>query len=58
MVVGTGVGSDAATVRRALAAVGDSGREGWQASPLRLDFTVAGERVDDVTRALHAALIG
>jgi aspartate kinase len=55
VVVGTGVGSDAATVRRALAAAGEV--RDWSASPLRLDFTVASERVDDVTRALHAALI-
>jgi aspartate kinase len=55
VVVGTGVGSDAATVRRAVAAAGEV--RDWSASPLRLDFTVASERVDDVTRALHAALI-
>ncbi len=55
VVVGTGVGSDVATVRRALAAAGEV--RDWSASPLRLDFTVASERVDEVTRALHAALI-
>ncbi|HEY2749290.1 MAG TPA: aspartate kinase [Polyangia bacterium] len=55
VVVGTGVGSDAAIVGRALAAVGDC--ESWRAAPLRLDVTVAGERVDEVTRALHTALI-
>jgi aspartate kinase len=55
-VVGTGVGSDAATVRRALAAAGAV--KSWDATPLRLSLTVAPERVDEVTRALHAALIG
>jgi aspartate kinase len=54
-VVGTGVGSDAATVRRALAAAGEV--TAWDASPLRLTVTVEGERTDEVTRALHAALI-
>ena len=54
-VVGTGVGSDAAIVRRALAAAGPGA--GWDAAPLRLTLTVAPDRVDDVTRALHAALV-
>ena len=55
-VVGTGVGSDAATIRRALAAAGPLAG-GWRASPLRLTLTVESERVDEVTRSLHAALI-
>ena len=55
-VVGTGVGSDAATLRRALGAAGAVHE--WDAAPLRLTLTVAGERVDDVTRSLHAALVG
>jgi aspartate kinase len=55
-VVGTGVGSDAATLRRALAAAGDVHE--WDAAPLRVTLTVASERVDDVTRALHKELIG
>ena len=54
-VVGAGVGSDAATVRRALAAAGQV--HDWDASPLRLTLTVDSERTDEVTRALHAALI-
>jgi aspartate kinase len=54
-VVGTGVGSDAATLRRALAAAGDVHE--WDAAPLRVTLTVASERVDEVTRALHAELI-
>jgi aspartate kinase len=54
-VVGTGVGSDATTVRRALDAAGDV--LGFVAAPLRVSIYVAPERVDDVTRALHAALV-
>jgi aspartate kinase len=54
-VVGPGVGSDAAVLARALAAAGET--LGFAASPLRLSIYVAPERVDDVTRALHAALI-
>jgi aspartate kinase len=54
-IVGTGVGSDAATLRRALAAAGEVHE--WDAAPLRVTLTVAPERVDDVTRALHKALI-
>ena len=55
-VVGTGVGSDAATLRRALGVAGDVYE--WDAAPLRLTLTVASERVDEVTRALHKELIG
>jgi aspartate kinase len=55
-VVGTGVGSDAATLRRALAAAGAV--RAWDAAPLRLSFVVDSERVDEVTRALHKELIG
>ena len=55
-VVGTGVGSDAATLRRALAAVGGAPL-GFAAAPLRLSLYVAPEAVDEATRALHAALI-
>jgi aspartate kinase len=54
-VVGPGLG-DAATIRRALAAAGQWVL-GWDGSPLRLSLQVASERVDEVTRALHAALI-
>lgn len=54
-VVGAGVGSDAAVIRRALAAAGAV--HDWDASPLRLTLTVDEARVDEVTRALHAALI-
>ena len=54
-VVGTGVGSDAATLRRALSAAGPV--HDWDASPLRLTLTVDESSVDDLTRALHAALI-
>lgn len=54
-VVGSGVGSDAATVRRALAAAGPT--LGFDAAPLRLSIYVAPERVDEVTRALHVALV-
>ncbi|MGZ3441375.1 MAG: aspartate kinase [Polyangia bacterium] len=54
-VVGPGVGSDAAVLARALAAAGET--LGFAAAPLRLSIYVASERVDDVTRALHAALI-
>jgi aspartate kinase len=54
-VVGTGVGSDATTVRRALDAAGDV--LGFVAAPLRVSIYVAPERVDEVTRALHAALV-
>jgi hypothetical protein len=42
-------------VRRALAAAGTV--YDWDASPLRLTVTVDSERTDEVTRALHAALI-
>jgi aspartate kinase len=58
-VVGTGVGSDAATLRRALAAVAAAGAAplGFAAAPLRLSLYVAPAAVDEVTRALHAALI-
>jgi hypothetical protein len=55
-VVGPGVGSDAAGLGRALAAAGAT--LDFEASPLRLSVAVAPERVDDVTRALHAALVG
>jgi aspartate kinase len=54
-VVGPGVGSDAGTIRRALAAAGEV--LGFQAAPLRLSIAVRPERVDEVTRGLHAALI-
>jgi aspartate kinase len=54
-VVGTGVGSDPATLRRALAAVGVT--LGFGATPLRLSLYVPPDSVDDATRALHAALI-
>jgi aspartate kinase len=54
-VVGPGVGSDAATIRRALAVAGET--LGFHATPLALSLAVAGARVDEVTRALHAALI-
>jgi len=54
-VVGTGVGSDAATLRRALAAAGEVHE--WDAAPLRVTLTVPSERVDDVRRALHKELI-
>jgi aspartate kinase len=58
-VVGTGVGSDAATLRRALAAVGTRIVPlGYGAAPLRLSLYVAPDAVDDATRSLHAALIG
>jgi aspartate kinase len=53
-VVGPGMG-DAATIRGALAAAGEVHE--WDGAPLRLTLTVASERVDEVTRALHAALI-
>lgn len=55
-VVGTGVGSDAATLRRALAAIGGAPL-GLGAAPLRLSLYVPPDAVDDATRALHAALI-
>ena len=55
-IVGTGVGSDAATLRRALAVAGDVYE--WDAAPLRLTVTVAPERVDEATRALHKELLG
>jgi hypothetical protein len=48
------VGSDAATLARALAAAGTV--DGFDASPLRLTLYLAPERVDEATRALHAAL--
>ena len=54
-VVGPGVGADAATLSRALAAAGEV--LGFAAAPLRLSIYVACERVDEVTRALHAALV-
>jgi hypothetical protein len=54
-IVGPGVGSDAGMIRRALAVAGEV--RGFQAAPLRLSVAVAPERVDDVTRALHAALV-
>jgi aspartate kinase len=54
-VVGPGVGSDAATLARALEAAGVV--LGFAAAPLRLSIYVACERVDEVTRALHAALV-
>jgi aspartate kinase len=54
-VVGPGVGSDAATVRRALAVAGEAA--GYAVAPLRVSIYVAPERVDPVTRALHSALI-
>ena len=54
-IVGPGVGSDAATIRRALLLAGES--HGFVAAPLRLSLWSAPERVDDLTRALHAALI-
>jgi aspartate kinase len=53
-VVGTQVGSDPALVRRALAAAGAV--TGWEGAPLRLTLELAPDRVDDATRALHAAL--
>lgn len=53
--VGSGVGSDAATLRRALAAAGET--LGFDAAPLRLSLYVAPARVDEVTRALHALMI-
>jgi hypothetical protein len=43
-------------VRRALAVAGEV--LCWDAAPLRVTLTVASERVDDVTRALHQELIG
>jgi aspartate kinase len=54
-VVGPGVGGDAGMIRRALVAAGEV--LGFQAAPLRLSIAVGSERVDEVTRALHAALI-
>jgi hypothetical protein len=54
-VVGPGVGSDARVIARALAAAAPT--LGFSASPLRLTVHVATERVDEVTRALHAALL-
>jgi aspartate kinase len=53
-VVGAGVGSDPSTARRALAAA--NARE-YDASPLRLTVYVACDAVDEVTRALHRALV-
>jgi aspartate kinase len=53
--VGSGVGSDATIVRRALAAAGDT--LGFAAHPLSLSLWLAPSRVDDVTRALHDTLI-
>ena len=57
-VVGPDVGGDARLLRRALASAGQAGGEplGFDASPLRVSIQVAPESVDDVTRALHAAL--
>ena len=54
-VVGAGVGSDAAMLARALEAAGAT--LGFAAAPLRLSVYVASERVDEVTRSLHARLI-
>ena len=53
-IVGRAV-SEPATVRAALAAAGAT--LGWDAAPLRLTVLVETARVDDVVRALHAALI-
>ncbi|HUS63657.1 MAG TPA: aspartate kinase [Kofleriaceae bacterium] len=53
-VVGPGVGGDPALLRRVLALADPV--LGHDAAPLRLSVQVAGERVDAVTRALHAAL--
>jgi len=59
-VVGAGLG-DPATIRRAVlvanGAIGDqpSGIE-WEGSPLRLTFLVPVDWINEVTRALHAAL--
>jgi aspartate kinase len=55
-VVGPGVGGDPALLRRVLALAAPV--LGHDAAPLRLSVQVAGERVDEVTRALHAALCG
>jgi aspartate kinase len=54
--VGPGVGSDAALLLRALEVAGDA--RGFAAAPLRLTVHLASERVEAVTRALHAALVG
>jgi aspartate kinase len=54
-VVGPGVGSDAGVLARALAVAGET--LGFTAAPLRLSLYVDGARVDELTRALHAALI-
>jgi aspartate kinase len=54
-IVGPSVGIDAGVIRRALEVAGEV--LGFHAAPLRLSVAVASERVDDVTRALHAALV-
>jgi aspartate kinase len=54
-VVGAGM-NDPALIARALAAAGAPPLE-WEVAPLRLTLLVECARVDDVTRALHAALI-
>jgi aspartate kinase len=52
--VGPGAGTDAALVRRALREAGEI--LSFDVTPLRLTVHVAPERVDEVTRKLHAAL--
>ena len=57
--VGAGVGSEAKNVRRALAVIDSVGArlDGLSTTPMRLTAYVASDRVDDVTRALHAAFL-
>jgi hypothetical protein len=55
-VVGPGVGADARLVQRAREAVGGGAVVELDAGPLRLTLHLPSERVDDATRALHAAL--
>ncbi len=57
--VGAGVGSDPATLARALAAAAKHAPvDGLDATPLRVTARVPRDAVDEVTRAWHAALIG
>jgi hypothetical protein len=61
--VGPGAGSDPALVVRALAAasalapVGDAAPIACETTPMRLSLFLDGARVDDLVRALHAAVI-
>ncbi len=57
--VGAGVGSDPRHLRRALAAASQAGIavEGFDSTPMRLTLRAAPGSVDELTRALHAALL-